>query len=87
MPNAKASAWASRLGIEQVVVLADVGGRIDEADEVGRDDAGALVEQLVVGVLAVGAGRAASTGPVRRWTRVPSSRMDLPLDSMSSCWR
>ena len=58
LPNANASAWANRFAIEQVVVVADLRGGVDEPDEVRGHDVRALVEQLVVGVLAVGAGRA-----------------------------
>ncbi len=42
-----------QVGHQQVLVVADLGGGVDEADEVRGDDVRALVEQLVVGVLAV----------------------------------
>ena len=63
-------------GYGQQVVLRDetglqVGYRLGEADEVGRDDLGALVDQLVVGVLPVGAGRA------------PHHRTGLPVHRVS----
>ena len=76
------------VGHQQVVVLADRVERVREADEVARDQARALVDQLVEGVLPVGARLA----PVDRPRLVvdaarPASVTDLPLDSMVSCWR
>ena len=40
---------------EQVLVVVDLGVGVDEADEVARNEPGALVDELVEGVLAVGA--------------------------------
>lgn len=79
------------VGHEQVVLADESGQQVvdgaGEADEVGGDDLGALVDQLVVGVLPVGPGVPQTTGPVCQSTRLPSRSTDLPLDSMSSCWR
>ena len=76
------------VGHEQVVVVADLGVGTDEADEVARDQPRALVDQLVVGVLPVGAGLAPHDGPGHAATRVRRrASTDLPLLSMSSCCR
>ena len=61
---------------------------IGEGDEIGRDHHGApLVQQLVEGVLTVGAGLAQKISPVSEVTALPSQRTCLPLDSMVSCCR
>ena len=62
--------------------------RLGGDQEIGRDDVGALVQQLVEGVLAVGAGLAPDER--RRSRPRPSCRRActrLPFDSMSSCCR
>ena len=48
---------------------------------------GALVQQLVERVLAVRARLPHTRGPVLSVDGEPSRWTDLPLDSMSSCWR
>ncbi len=55
--------------------------------EFGRDDARALMDELVEGVLAVGAGLAPDNRPELPSTGVPSMVTPLPFDSMSSCCR
>ena len=50
------------VGHEEVVVLAEGVEGFEEADEVGGDEAGALVDELVEAVLAVGAGLAPVDG-------------------------
>jgi hypothetical protein len=75
------------VGHQQVVVSPDLGRRVDDADEVGRDQRGPLVDELEVGVLAVGARRPHTTGPVGTSTGDPPSVTDLPLLSTSSCCR
>ena len=90
-------AEGQRLGLGEVVaqeqlmhVLIAVLDRVRsvyERDEVGRNQLGALVDQLVEGVLAVGAGSPQKISPVSEVTGVPSQRTDLPLDSMVSCCR
>ena len=74
------------VGHQQFVVLAEWLGGSCEPDEVARNEPGSLMQELVEGVLAVGAGLA-TTGPVSVGTRRPSRHTDLPLLSMSSCWR
>ena len=88
------AAERQRLGLgeqvrhQQVVVVAVRVVRVGEADEVGRHDPGALVQQLVERVLAVGARLAPhDRAGVDVVTGEPSSRTDLPFDSMSSCCR
>ena len=49
---------------QQVLVPADRGEAVDEADEVGRDQLRALVDELVEGMLAVRARLADQTAPV-----------------------
>ena len=55
LPNASASACANRLATSRSWCVADGSVRLGEADEVGRHQPRALVDQLVEGVLAVGA--------------------------------
>jgi hypothetical protein len=75
------------VGGEDVVVLAERVEALGEADQVDRDDRGALVDQLVEAVLSVGARLA----PVDRAGLVVDGRAVertcLPLDSIVSCWR
>ena len=76
------------VGHQQVVMLAERVERLREADEVARDQLRALVDQLVEGVLPVGARLA----PVDRRRsrsppRAPSSVTRLPLLSIVSCCR
>ena len=91
------------VGQQDGVVLPDgmVGG--SRGDEVARHNLLALVDELVEGVLAVGAcaccyknalreerdgpGSPHTMGPVDAATRVPSTLTDLPLLSMSPCWK
>jgi hypothetical protein len=58
-----------------------------EADEVAGDQPGALVDQLVEGVLAVGAGLAPDDGPGLIGDARAVEVTCLPLLSMVSCWR
>ena len=63
LPNASALVWAKKLARNSSCTSASpsVGERVrrvGDGDEVGRDEPGALVDQLVEGVLAVGAGLA-----------------------------
>src|SRR5699024_1146187 len=61
LPKASALVWAEVRQQQLVDVLLAVGQRVvgpGEGDEVRRDDPGALVDQLVEGVLAIGAGLA-----------------------------
>ena len=50
------------IGEEDEVVLAEGILRFDGREEVGGDEAGALVDELIEGVLAVGAGLAPDDG-------------------------
>ena len=59
--------------------------RLDDADEVAGDGA-ALVDELVEGVLAVGAGLAEVDLARLEVQGVPSMDTPLPLDSMATCW-
>ena len=76
---------------QQVVLVTQItefGDGVGEADQVGGDHLGALVEQLVVGVLTVGARRAPDDGPGLPVDGASlAGGLDLPLDSMSNCWR
>ncbi len=84
-------ALGEQIGHQQVVLGGEIGGQLGdrpgEADEVGGDQLGPLVQQLEVGVLPVGAGRAPHHRPVCQVTGSPCRSTRLPLDSMSSCWR
>ena len=87
-PNASASACAKHVRDEQVVVPAERVERLREGDEVARDEPGALVDELVEGVLAVGA-RLAPVDRARCRSR-PAARpasTRFPLLSIVSCWR
>ena len=55
LPKASAFVCARQLAISRSCCLASVVGGLGEGDEVGRDQLRALVDQLVEGVLAVGA--------------------------------
>ncbi len=57
-PKGQGCALGEAAGHQQVVLVADLMGRRAEGDEVGGDQLGSLVDQLVEGVLAVGAGLA-----------------------------
>src|SRR5262249_35589271 len=54
LPKASASAWGEDIGQEHVVMAAERVERLAERNEVAWDQPGALVDQLVKGVLAVG---------------------------------
>ena len=64
LPRAKATIWAARLALSFCLargafhVDVEAGLGLLEADELERDDVGALVQELVEGMLAVGAGLA-----------------------------
>ncbi len=91
------------VGQQNGVVLPDgmVGG--SGGNEVAWHNLLALVNELIEGVLAVGAcaycyknalrqardgpGSPHTIGPVDAATRVPSTLTDLPLLSMSPCWK
>ncbi len=76
------------VGHEHVVMAAERVEGFVEADEVAGDEAGALVDELVEGVLAVGAGLAPVDGAGFGFARVRRRCVTcLPLDSMVSCWR
>ena len=53
LPNASASGWASRFAVSRSWWSPTTSFGLREADEVARDELRALVDQLVVGVLAV----------------------------------
>jgi len=86
LPNASARSGED-VGSEQVVVIAERVERVQEADEVGRDEPGALMDQLVEAVLAVRAGLTPSrpatcrTRPAGR----PASRTCRWTPSVSCC--
>ena len=88
LPNASASVCANTFAISRSWWSPERVERLREADEVARDQPRALVDQLVEGVLAVGARLAPEDRPgvVARRAR-PSSVTGLPLLSMSSCCR
>ena len=69
-------------------MLAERVVRLDRGEEVAGDELRALVDELVEGVLAVGARLAPDdrAGLASR-TRSPSRSRYLPLDSMSPCWK
>ncbi len=76
------------VGDQQIVLVAQLrlvalGGD----QELHRDDVRALVDELEEGVLGIGARLAPHHRPVGRATGAPSRVTDLPLLSMSSCWR
>ena len=86
-PKASALVWAKQLAISRSWWSPCSWVEVAEADEVGRDELGALVDELVEGVLAVGARLAPEDLAGLPHTGEPSRRTDLPLDSMVSCWR
>ena len=75
------------VGHQQVLVVADDLVGLREPDEVARDQLRALVDQLVVGVLAVRARLAPDDRAGLPVDRLPSRSTDLPLLSISSCWK
>ena len=76
------------VGHQDVVVPAERVERLAEADEVAGDEPRALVDELVEGVLAVGAGLAPVDGAGLGSRRVCRSSVTcLPFDSMVSCCR
>ena len=87
LPNASAAVCAKKFDMNRSCTVADVVVRFGEADEVRRHQPGALVDQLVEGVLAVGARLAPEDLAGRGVTGEPSRRTDLPLLSIVSCWR
>ena len=76
------------VGQQHVVMVAERVESLGEADEIAGDEARALVDELVEGVLAVGAGLAPEDGAgVGSRRASPSSVTCLPLHSMVTCWR
>jgi hypothetical protein len=86
-PERKGLGLREEVGHQQVVMRTDIVVGLAEADEVGGDQLRALMDELIVGVLAVVPAVPHTTGPVSVVTDRPYMSTDLPLDSISSCCR
>jgi hypothetical protein len=75
------------VGQQDVVVPAERVQRLGKRDEVAGDELGPLMDQLVEGMLAIGARLPPVDRPGLVATSVPSSVTCLPLLSIVNCWR